>query len=231
MALLALLTLTPASAFAQASAPASPGQGVTTGSALPGQAVGANQPPAGASGAPSAAGSGAPSTGEASAAAAGSPAAVAAAQSPAASAPAASAPAASAPAVRGLPTPVGGNAPKEAQEPVPLFAYLLIALGIIWFFAAIAGIARLLSRPRGVAYTAGVPPLEQDRPYLSFIMPFVALISVGLIVTAWGLIFLQTSHISEVYPLAIDLFVVCLVMLIATVASLRGGRPPQIEVH
>jgi len=226
LALLALLTLTPASAFAQASAPASPGQGVTTGSALPGQAVGANQPPAGASGAPSAAGSGAPSTGEASAAAAGSPAAVAAAQSPAASAPAASAP-----AVRGLPTPVGGNAPKEAQEPVPLFAYLLIALGIIWFFAAIAGIARLLSRPRGVAYTAGVPPLEQDRPYLSFIMPFVALISVGLIVTAWGLIFLQTSHISEVYPLAIDLFVVCLVMLIATVASLRGGRPPQIEVH
>jgi hypothetical protein len=139
--------------------------------------------------------------------------------------------AASAPAVRGLPTPVGGNAPRAAQEPVPLFAYLLIVLGAVWFFAAIAGIVRLLSRPRSGPYAASVPEPEMDRPFLSFIMPFAALVTVAIVVTVWGLIFLQTSHISELYPLAIDLFVVCLVMLIATVASLRGGRQPRAEVH
>ncbi|HEY8695054.1 MAG TPA: hypothetical protein VIR57_20175 [Chloroflexota bacterium] len=198
---LALLAASPTSLFAQAaSAPGSPGQGATTGSASPAQAPGAAQPPTAASASAASAGSVAPA-------------------------------AASAPAVRGLPTPVGGNAPRAAQEPVPLFAYLLIVLGAVWFFAAIAGIVRLLSRPRSGPYAASVPEPEMDRPFLSFIMPFAALVSVAIVVTVWGLIFLQTSHISELYPLAIDLFVVCLVMLIATVASLRGGRQPRAEVH
>ena len=128
---LALLAASPTSLFAQAaSAPGSPGQGATTGSASPAQAPGAAQPPTAAS-----------------------------------------------------------------------------------------------------ASAASVPEPEMDRPFLSFIMPFAALVSVAIVVTVWGLIFLQTSHISELYPLAIDLFVVCLVMLIATVASLRGGRQPRAEVH
>jgi len=50
-------------------------------------------------------------------------------------------------------------------------------------------------------------------------------------VTIWGVLFLATSHVSELYPLAIDLFVVCLVMLIATVAALRSGAPSRTEVH
>ena len=209
MALIAagLLALTPAAALAQASAPASPAQGASA-SAKP--SVGGGALPGSAPASASAVASAAASTGEASAAASAAP---------------------SGPAVRGVPTPVGGNAPKESVEPKPYFAYLLIVLGGIWFFAAIAGIVRLMSRPRGVAYTAAVPDAERDRPFLSFIMPFGALITVAIIVTVWGVLFLATSHLSELYPLAIDLFVVCLVMLIATVAALRGGARPGTEVH
>ena len=197
------LMLTPVAVFAQTSAPASPAHGASA-SAKP--SAGAGALPGSAPASASAVASAAASTGGASASA-------------------------SAPAVRGVPTPVGGNAPKELPEPTPYFAYLLIVLGGIWFFAAIAGIVRLMSRPRGVAYTADIPDAERDRPFLSFIMPFGALITVAVIVTIWGLLFLQTSHLSELYPLAIDLFVVCLVMLIATVAALRGGGQARTEVH
>jgi hypothetical protein len=205
---------TPAnSAASKPQAPASPAQGAAN-SPSPAQAPGAVQPPAGASASAAAAGSAAPTSGEASAQAASS-----------------TSPVPSEAPARALPTPVGGNTPQEQQEPLPYFAYLLIILGVVWFFAAMAGIVRLMSRPRSPAYLASVPEAEQDRPFLSFIMPFGALITVAIVVTIWGMVFLQTSHISELYPLAIDLFVVCLVMLIATAAALKGGGQPRTEVH
>src|SRR6185312_3370562 len=144
-------------------------------------------------------------------------------------APSTASPSASAPTVRAVPTPLGGNAEVQTREPLPLFAYLLIILGALWFFAALAGIMRLLSRPRTMM--EALPPAERDRPFLSFFMPLGALITVAVILSAWGLLFLWTAHFSEIYPLAIDLFVVCLVMLIATVAALKGGGQTHTEVH
>jgi hypothetical protein len=216
---LALVAITPMSVFAQASGPPSPANSAGAGTvapASPGQGTGAAPNPASAAGAPQPAGAGA------------SPAA-SNAGSAAPSAGTAS-PSASAPTVRALPTPVGGNTPQQQQEPTSLFAYFLIALAVVWFFAALAGITKLMSRPRGMLPTM-MPAQESDRTFLSFIMPFAALLTVAVIVTIWGLIFLETSHASELYPLAIDLFVVCFVMLIATVAALRGGSQPRSEVH
>jgi hypothetical protein len=176
------LLLTPLSAFAQASAPAS---------------------------------------------AAGSPAASASA--PASAAPT-SASAAASPATRAAPTPVGGNAPTTQQEPLSYFAYLLIALAAIWFIAALVGIVRLLIRPpAGQAELISDP--ERDRPFLSLIMPFAALLTVAVIVVGWGVLFLWVSSFSEIGVLAIDLFVVCFVMLIATLMALRGSKPTQTGVH
>jgi len=62
-------------------------------------------------------------------------------------------------------------------------------------------------------------------------MPFGALITVAIIVVVFGTSFLQLSHISDIYPLAVDLAVVCLVMLIATVAAMRGGSQHSSAVH
>jgi hypothetical protein len=158
------------------------------------------------------------------------------ASAPPASAPAASA-AASAPAVRGLPTPVGANLPPGQPEPLSLLAYLLIALAIVWFAAAIVGIVRLLMRPQQGPYAVAVPEPERDRPFLSFIMPFTALITVAIIVTVFGVSFLFLARISpkifdtEVYPLAVDLFIVCFVMMVATILALRGGKDQHTEVH
>src|SRR5439155_10037854 len=98
---LLLLTLTPAVAFGQASAPgsapASPGQAAAT-SPSPAQAPGAAQPPTAASAPAAAAGSAQP------------------ASQAAAPQGAAAQPAASGPAVRGLPTPVGANLPPPQPE-------------------------------------------------------------------------------------------------------------------
>ena len=134
------------------------------------------------------------------------------------------------PTVRALPTPVGGNITPPAQEPVSIFAWLLIGLAVLWFFAAMVGITRRMSRPRGML-ASPLPPQESDRNYLSFLLPLAALVTVGIIVGIWGMLFLWTSHESELYPLAIDLFVVCFVMLIATLAALKGGGQPRAEVH
>jgi hypothetical protein len=216
---LGLLLGSPVAALAQTSAGPSPansaGSGQTT-PASPSQGAAASAKPAAgaaqqtggnaASASPSAAGSAAP-------------AASTAAQS--------AAPSAS--PVRAVPTPVGGNAPKETIESMSWFAYLLIVLAVIWFVAAIIGIVRLLSRPRTME--AALPPPERDRPFLSFFMPLGALVTVFIILSIWGLLFLWVSHYSELYPLAIDLFVVCLVMLIATIAALREGGQPRSEVH
>jgi len=145
--------------------------------------------------------------------------------------------AASAPAVRGLPTPVGANLPPGQPEPLSLLAYLLIALAIVWFVAAIVGIVRLLMRPQQGPYAVAVPEPERDRPFLSFIMPFTALITVAIIVTVFGVSFLFLARISpkifdtEVYPLAVDLFIVCFVMMVATILALRGGKDQHTEVH
>jgi hypothetical protein len=206
---LCLMALCPAAALAQASAPPSPGQ-----------AAGASAGPAGAAGAAQPSAATKPS-GEAQPAAA-------------SAAPAASG--ASAPAVRAVPTPVGGNLTEPKSEPVSIFAWLLIALAAIWFIAAIIGIIRLLSRPR--AYAAAMPPAEQDRTFLTFIMPFAALVTVFAILSAFGLLFLWLARISpkmfdtEIYPLIVDLVIVCGVMFLATVAALKSsGGQHQTEVH
>ncbi len=218
---LAALLLSPVSAFAQASAaptpansaasqsqaPASPNQGTAT-SPNPQQAPGTVQSTV-PSAAPSAAGSAQPSAGE--------------------SAPA-SASASASPATRAAPTPVGGNAPTTQQEPLSYLAYLLIVLAVIWFIAALVGIVRLLIRPPA-GQAAFIPDPEKDRPFLSFIMPFAALVTVGVIVTIWGVLFLWVSHYSEIGVLAIDLFVVCFVMLIATILALRASRQAPTGVH
>jgi len=178
----------------------------------------------------SAAASGAPAS--ASAAAANSPAASVSAPAAASAQPAAagaSAGASTAPA--GVATPVGSNPPKETPESLSLLAYLLIVLAGIWFLAAIAGIIRLLMRPTRGPYAVPLAPSEQDRHFLSFVMPFGALITVAIIVVVFGTSFLQLSHISDIYPLAVDLAVVCLVMLIATVAAMRGGSQHSSAVH
>ncbi|HLG71163.1 MAG TPA: hypothetical protein VK009_12125 [Chloroflexota bacterium] len=240
------------SAASQPTAPASPGQTQAT-SPSPAQAAGAPQSTS-ASVLPSTAGSAAPAGGaapasagasaQAGASAAGSaaPAGAAASGSAAASASAAggAAPAsgeasasaaASVPAARALPTPVGANPTQETKEPLNWFAYLLIILAGVWFIAAIAGIIRLVTRPVSPAAAAAIPDAERDRPFLSFIMPFGALITVAIIVTCWGVLFLWLSSINEVYTLAVDLFVVCFVMLVATLMALAGGRKRPTEVH
>jgi hypothetical protein len=209
-----LLALTPAVAFAQASAPASPGGAAVT-SPSPAQAPGAVQPPAAASAPPSAAASAQP------------------ASEPAPAQPAAS----TGPTVRGLPTPVGSNLPPQQPEPLSLLAYLLIALAVVWFVAAIVGIVRLLMRPTRGPYAVAYPEPEQDRPFLSLIMPFGALITVAIIVTVFGVSFLMLARISpkifdtEIYPLAVDLFIVCFVMFVATVLASRGSKAEHPEVH
>jgi hypothetical protein len=198
----------------QRTAPASPGQAsVTSPSAA--QAPGAPQPSTAAG---SAAPSGQPAAGSASPAAV--PASAAASAQPA-----------------GVATPVGSNPPQESVESQPYFAYLLIILAGIWFLAAIAGIIRLLIRPTTGPYAVPLPPPEQDRHFLSFVMPFVAIITVFVILIAFGSLFLWLASISprafdtEILPLAVDLFIVCFVMLVATVLALRGSGQPQTEVH
>jgi hypothetical protein len=204
----------PMTVFAQASAPASPGQAASA-SASPAQAPGAAQP----------------STAGGSAAASGQPAAGSA--SPAA----APASAAASPAPAGAATPVGSNPPKETVESLPLLAWLLIVLAAIWFVAAIAGIIRLLMRPTTGPYAVALPAPEQDRHFLSFIMPFGAIITVFVILVCFGTLFLWLAGISpkafdtEIYPLAVDLFIVCFVMFVATMLVLRGSRQSHSEVH
>src|SRR5579884_2270740 len=141
------------------------------------------------------------------------------------------------PTVRGLPTPVGSNLPPQQPEPLSLLAYLLIALAVVWFVAAIVGIVRLLMRPTRGPYAVAYPEPEQDRPFLSLIMPFGALITVAIIVTIFGVSFLMLARISpkmfdtEIYPLAVDLFIVCFVMFVATILALRGSKAEHPEVH
>jgi hypothetical protein len=226
----ALLLLTPGAALAQSAvASLAPSAGATlsaaqSGSAAPAspaqqasapaaQAAGGAQPAGSNPAAASAAATG--STVSSSAPATGSAAPAAAPASPAA-----------APAPGGVATPVGSNpiTASESQEPVSYFAYLLIALAVIWFLAAIAGIVRLLLRPQTGPFAAPMPPNELDRPYLTFILPFASILTVAVIVVGFGTLFLGLSTISDVYPLAVDLFIVCLVMLIATTLALRRPR-------
>ncbi|GEM_PF-5878859 len=123
----------------------------------------------------------------------------------------------------GVATPVGANPAVQQQEPVSMFAYLLIALAVLWFLIAVAGIIRLMTTPARGPY-AQLPPSEADRHFLSFGMPFVTIITVAIIVGFWGILFLFIGSYSEVYTLAVDLLVVCGVMLIATMAALRASR-------
>lgn len=196
-----LLTMSPLSAQAQTASSAP---------ASPAQAASASPSPAQAPGAPQ------PSTAAGSAQASGQP-------------------AASGPA--GVATPVGSNPPQEKPEGLPILAYLLIILAGVWFLAAIAGIIRLLARPTTGPYAVPLPPSETDRHFLSFVMPFGAIVTVGIILVAFGSLFLWLASISpkafdtEIYPLAVDLFIVCFVMLVATVLALRGGGQPRTEVH
>jgi len=140
-------------------------------------------------------------------------------------------------APQGVATPVGANAPPPTQEPMSLFAYLLIALAIVWFVAAIAGIVRILMRPQRGPFAVPMPAQEQDRGFLSFIMPFGALITVAIIVVAFGSLFLWLASISprafdtEIYPFAVDLFIIAFVMFVATMLHLRGGGRSGSAVH
>jgi hypothetical protein len=153
-----------------------------------------------------------------------------------AAAPSANPSAAAAPAPAGVATPVGANAPKQTEEPTSLFAYLLIALAVVWFLGAIGGIARILTRPRGL-YPQPLPATESDRVFLSFLMPFVALLTVIVILVAFGVLFLWLASISprsfdtEVYPFAVDLFIICFVMFVATMLALRDGGKKPSAVH
>ena len=125
--------------------------------------------------------------------------------------------------VAGVPTPVGANVPKETAPPTSLFAYLLIILAAIWFALALIGIYRLLTQPRYRGpYPVELPPSETSRSFLSFGMPFLALICLAIIIGAWGILFLQLARLGELYPLAVDLLIICLVMFVATFLALRG---------
>ncbi|MBV8083650.1 MAG: hypothetical protein JO247_02430 [Chloroflexi bacterium] len=132
----------------------------------------------------------------------------------------------------GVATPVGANAPQEQQEPISLFAYLLIALAIVWFLAAIGGIIRIMTRPTRGPYAQPLTPAESDRGFLTFVMPFIALITVAIIVVVFGTLFLWLAGISprmfdtEIYPVIVDLFIIAFVMFVATMLALRqpGGQ-------
>jgi len=126
---------------------------------------------------------------------------------------------------------VGANPPKEQPEPISYFAYLLIVLAGIWFIGAIVGVMRLLMRPPRGPYPVTLPPNEADRPFLTLVLPFAALLTVAVIVVGFGTLFLGLSTISDIYPLAVDLFIVCLVMFIASILALRGSRGQPAEVH
>ena len=235
---LALIAVSPLTALAQSASP-------SAASSVPGQAAGAAtaaSPAAAASPGQAAAGSPAPAQAPGApqpSAAGGSVPAAASAQPAAGSAQPAGAPASAsaAPAPAGVATPVGSNPPQEKPEGLSIFAYLLIVLAGVWLLASIAGIIRLMMRPTKGPYAAPMPPSERDRHFLSFGMPFQALLTVAVIVVAWGVLFLYLASISpkvfdtDLYPFAVDLFVVCLVMLIATIAALRGGSQTGTEVH
>ncbi len=170
-----------------------------------------------ASGATRASAAGSVTSGSASAAPAasvGAPAAASAAPAPAASAG----------------KPVGAIVPTETLQQPNFLVYLLVALAALFAIYAILNMLRLLFAPPP-AVVAAMPPAETGRAFLSFVMPFLAIIVVLGVVICWGELFLWAASFSEWYTLGIDLFVVCLVMAIATLMAMRTSRGGDSAVH